>query len=315
MGYVTISYQWNKEMTSKLDISMLTQLVIPAKTVQRNGRDVLDDPKLREIKGEGNKYWGPPGDFSFLQQEIISGIIPDLGFGQLVHGPDGFLESVTGGKIFHPPTLLDISSSSSQFGAIFGTRFEAGQTRNTFLPANSNTSFAPVEDFGISDLMLNSTASNLRVMALPAVQWETVLDDEPPNDKYGFPYSGPSTQIAIQDGAIPAPSGRLVPLAPREVIEDFVKSFNSPAQVSVNARSSLPFGMVALANLSNQLKLPLTAAQMNMIEFVLGDEEDPRTKIKRPKLQPAHQLWFKPPGRFRLFPPPTFPPRPSPLQD
>ncbi|KAN0067801.1 hypothetical protein V8E54_014048 [Elaphomyces granulatus] len=312
MGYLTISYQLGEETTDEMNVSIMTRLAIPAKTVERNTGDVTDDFALGTIRSPFNKYWGEREDFSFRQQEVVSGIVPDLGVGQLVHAPDGILSSPIEGQIFHPPTLLDMSSSSSQFGVVFGTGFNIGQTRDTFLPFNSPTSFAPVEEFGISGLMLESTASNVRVMALPAVQWETVLDDKPPNEVYTFPYSGPSTQIAIQDGARPAPSVRLVPVAPREAIDGLVGSFNSTAQVSIAARSSLPFGMVALAKMSNQLSFPQTAAQVNKIEFTFGGEEDPRTKLKTPKLQPAHQLWFGPPDRLRLINPHPGPPQPGP---
>jgi hypothetical protein len=307
MGYLAVSYRWKEEATDELDLSILTQLAIPAKTVERNTGDVADDSALAQIRRADSRYWGPPGDFSFHLQELGSGIIPDLGVGQLVHGPNGFLS----GQIFHPPTLLDVSSSSSQFGVVFGTRFELGRSGNTFLRTDPTTSFAPVEEFNISSLMLTSTASNVRVMSLPAVQWETVLDDKPPNEVYNFPYSGPSTQIAIQDGIMPAPSVRLVPVAPREALDDLVKWFNSTTPVSIAARSSLPFGMVALANMSNHLDFPRTAGQFNVIDFTLGDEEDPKTKLKTPKLQPAHQLWLKPPGWFRPLNPLPFPNQPG----
>jgi hypothetical protein len=209
MGYLTISQRWKEETTDEMDVSLMTQLAIPAKTMERNKDSRQDDAVLGQIRNDNAKYWG---DGSFGRQEIASGVIPDLGVGQLVHISDGTLTS----QIFHLPTLLDISSSSSQFGVVFGTGFNVRQSGDVVLPPTLPTSFAPVEEFNISGLMLESALSNVRVMALPAVQWELVLEDKPPHETYTFPYSGPSTQIAIQEGTSPAPFVRLIPVAPEK---------------------------------------------------------------------------------------------------
>ncbi|KAF4335138.1 hypothetical protein FBEOM_11016 [Fusarium beomiforme] len=302
LGYLTISQVWKEETMNELDISLITQLAIPARTMERNKDSKRDDPILDQIKSGDAKYWG---DGSFILQELASGVIPDLGVGQLVHIPNGILAA----QLSHPPTLLDISSNSSQFGVVFGTGLESPQ-RDDILPG----SFAIVEDFGISGCMLESSSSNVRVMALPAIQWEPVLEDKLPHETYVFPYSGPSTQIATQEGTGTAPSVKLVPVAPREAIDGLVGSFNSTTKISVAVRSSLPFGMVALAKMDNERVSLRPSAQLQKIDFMLGGEEDPKTKLKNTEFQPAHQLWFIPPGRLWRRPDSGIPTSPPPRQ-
>lgn len=309
-GYLTMTYPWTADIVGELEVGLMTILAIPARTIERHtDPSSLDDPVLAQIQTFYDKAVGVlPGGSSFQQQEVMSGIVPDMGLGQLVHLPDGPLLPDAATR-FHPPTLLDISSSSSQFGVVFGTSFNIGRTDSTFHPPNLNTSFAAVEEFDISDLILKSSASNVHVMTLPAVQWEPIVEFQPPHEVYNLPYSGPTTQIAIQDGAPPAPSVRLVPIAPADAIDGMLESYHSTSQVSIGARTSLPFGMVALAKLTNKVPLTRIPAQMGKIDFLLGDDEGPKTKLKTPKLQPTHQLWFKPPGRFRPLDPR---PRPAP---
>jgi hypothetical protein len=144
----------------------------------------------------------------------------------------GFLDSLAEGRIFHPPTLLDISTNSSQFGVVFATRIDPGQASQQLGSTIVPSGFAKVEVFSISDLMLNSTASNVRLMTPPAVQWEAILDDKPPRETYKFPYSGRSTQITStqtipRDKATAAPPTRLVPVTPRESLAGFAQTFNS----------------------------------------------------------------------------------------
>jgi hypothetical protein len=52
--------------------------------------------------------------------------------------------------------------------------------------------------------------------------------------------------------------------------------------------------MVALAKLNNMQSEGQALARMEKIEFTLGGDKDPKTKLKTPELQPAHQLWFNP---------------------
>ena len=295
MGYLTVLQRWIQDTVEQLDVSIMTGTAIPARTLERNANDNLDDPALGRIRDGSAPYWGEDASFHF--RELTSGIIPDIGIGQLVHSPDGELDS----RILHPPTLLDLSTNSSQFGVVFG-----GGTGLT-LPETSRPwpfpIFAPTEEFGISQLMLESAVSNVRIMTLPAVHWEPVLEGTPlegaaSHQLYSFPYSGPSTQIAIQDGIEPVPSVRLVPVAPQEAIEGLSGSFNSPSATTVAVRTSLPFGIVALASMNNQWAGLQYPAQVSKVEFTVGGEEDPKTNPKKPQLQPAHQISFKPPRRM-----------------
>ncbi|KAH8646510.1 hypothetical protein BGZ60DRAFT_553839 [Tricladium varicosporioides] len=116
---------------------------------------------------------------------------------------------------------------------------------------------------------------------------------------YTFPYSGPSTQIALPQ----AKSVRLVPVAPIEAVRNIIGTYNEEISAAVAARFSLPFGMVALAKMEKTPARP--SSEVGKIGFILRSEEDPRTKLKPAELQPADQFTFRPPAlpRIILLPP------------
>ncbi|KAH6696599.1 hypothetical protein BKA61DRAFT_623278 [Leptodontidium sp. MPI-SDFR-AT-0119] len=299
IGYLNFAQSWSEESTSEMDIDLMTKIATPARTMQRNKDGSIDDNELGLIYHGEHKYWEP----AFSQKELESGVMPDVGLGSFFHIPNG---NPLSNQIFHPPTLMDISTNLSQFGVTFGTGLSkeispgtggiptrGTPDRHSSLPGLAGT-FADVEDFRISGMMLQSAQSNVRIMTLPGTHWEGVLDDSS-HATYQFPYSGPTTHIAIQDGDGLVPSVKLVPIAPQEAIDDLVDSFASRDNVSVAARHSLPFGMVALATMRNDPTFP--PARVHKIEFKLGGEVDQKSKIKSPELEPAHQLSFTPPGK------------------
>lgn len=297
LGYMTTSIQWNAGTPLKLDLTIMTMLFTVARTIERSnlgGR--ADDPRFGEIRSRQRPYWRP----GVSQKELENGLIPDLGLGQNFHLPD--TPSIRGGY-FHPPTLLDVSSSGSQFGIVFstGTSFPIASTEGQVL-ASANT----MREFQVSDLMLGSTTENVRVMTLPAIQWEPVTEADISmvparlGQEYKFPYSGPSTQMALS--AENTTSVRLVPTAPKEAVDGLVRTYNSQNSATVAARFSLPFGMVAVAKAEQRRSL--RSATVRKIEFTLTGEEDPNTNLKPPELLPSHQLSFKPPPILRRLPGP-----------
>jgi hypothetical protein len=297
LGYITTSAQWDAQTLQNLDLTIMTIFVTLAKTIERsNSGNRRDDPVFGEIMSGRRQYWRQ----GVYEQELGNGLIPDRGLGRNFHFPD---TPLTRGGYFHPPTLLDVSSSGSQFGIVFST--------GTYFPAVLTESMEWVttdtlQEFQVSELMLKSTTENVRVMTLPAIQWEPVTEADistvPASltQVYRFPYSGPSTQMALS--AENTTSVRLVPTAPKEAVDGLVGTYNSGNPATVATRFSLPFGMVAVAKVENRGFV--RAAKVRKIHFTLSGEQDPKTKLKPPELQPSHQLSFQPPAPRRFVPRP-----------
>lgn len=102
----------------------------------------------------------------------------------------------------------------------------------------------------IRDLFLQARGTGVRVLTLPAVQWEPVLTrpgDDPQDPNFPSPLtfadSGGATEFA-------ANSVDLVPIAPRPAIDALLGFYNretDPRPVAV--RFTLPFGIVAVAEI------------------------------------------------------------------
>ncbi|KAH0539022.1 hypothetical protein FGG08_004416 [Glutinoglossum americanum] len=125
------------------------------------------------------------------------------------------------------PKLLDLSTNVSQFGVSFP---------------------ALAEDHTVSGMALQTQAANLRVFALPAVQWEAMVGLDPAtgsvDESFSFLYSGPATYIASD-------SVKLVSIAPRDAIDNVLNGYNASfPPIPVVARFSLPFGIIAIARAS-----------------------------------------------------------------
>jgi len=134
--------------------------------------------------------------------------------------------------------LLDLSTNVSLFGVAFARSNQS---------ESAGGAAAPV--LGVNDLFLEARGSGVRLLTLPAVQWEPVLtlsDPQDPNfpSPLTFPNCGGITEIA-------ANTVELIPLAPRPALEALLTQYNSvndPRPVAV--RFILPFGIVAVAEIA-----------------------------------------------------------------
>jgi hypothetical protein len=126
------------------------------------------------------------------------------------------------------PTLLDVSTNTSQFGVCF--------------------SETQVDNY-VSDLYLQSQLANTQLYTLPAVQWEPV-QEEVTGHTYNFPSLGLTTQVACN-------SVSLVPISSRQTLDEFVNAYNSDLSAEITACFSLPFGLNAITQLQHSTILGL----------------------------------------------------------
>ena len=141
-------------------------------------------------------------------------------------------DSASGG-IVAGPTLLDLSTNVSQFGVMFGAASPLGA-------AGAPVAGAP----SVAGLFLQVPGSELRVVTLPAVQWEPVLT---PDQTTPFP-SPLSFANSGQPAMLGANSVTLAPVAPRPAIDALLAAYNTSG-AEVGARFTLPFGIQAVAQL------------------------------------------------------------------
>ena len=141
-------------------------------------------------------------------------------------------DTAAGGSI-SGPALLDLSTNVAQFGVLFGTVPTAGTTAPAVAPS-------------VADLYLQAPGTDVRVVTLPAVQWEPVLT---PNQTTPFP-SPLSYANSGQPVELGANSITLVPVAPRPAIDALLAAYNT-AHAEVAARFTLPFGIAAVATLQH----------------------------------------------------------------
>lgn len=136
------------------------------------------------------------------------------------------------------PVLLDVSTNVSQFGV---SLFE-NRTHEITAPAPFTSS--------ISDLTFNVTGTVLKVVTLPAVQWEPLYTPAPMVTADGSPFPNPLTYAnSGRMTEFSTNSVELVPLSPREALDSLVSRYNSDNTSVVGAQLTLPFGIQASANL------------------------------------------------------------------
>lgn len=306
LGHIIMTSQWTESTASVFSMSLLSAFFTSTKVIERSRE--RDDPSFANV----SQYWGRT---NFAREEVGSGVIPDRGIGYVVHYPN-YMPG-RDGTFCHPPTLLDVSSNQGQLGVVFGTlSYEpaAERTITHVAPALSE-----LEDFGISDLKLCGRRSNIRTMALPATHWEPVTEVRDLSmiptrlgATYDFPYSGPTTQIALREKE--ARSVRLVPASPQEALDDIVGTYNSATPATVASRLSLPFGMAGLAIVDNSpgAEVPIWAPNpgtVSKIAFEVAGEAHAGAASRPPALRPQTQIMFTPPTPKRFINP--FPPRPD----
>lgn len=128
----------------------------------------------------------------------------------------------------HGLILLDVSTNVDQFGVAFQSLAE-GQA-----------------NLGIHAMTLQVDGSHLVLLTLPAVQWEAVetLADPDPTfpPRLGFANSGVPTLVGV-------PTVNLVPTYPAAALKQIVDNFAVPTPTPAPARFTLPFGLVARAEL------------------------------------------------------------------
>lgn len=194
--------------------------------------------------------------------------------------------------------LLDVSTAADLFGVRFGPA-RVGTTAVTAegLLASASAATDPVAT--IVGLDVAAPAHRLRVITVPAVQWEPV--DTP--DATGsfspmtFADSGGETQLASR-------SVRLVPVAPVPALQQVVGDFNAAENpAGAVALLSFPFGMRAVAYLNPVTGLPASGARVDLHQprFSTVAVTGGYQVFGRPRSTPSPRCWRKAsvsPGRW-----------------
>jgi hypothetical protein len=148
------------------------------------------------------------------------------------------------------PTLLDLSTNVSQFGVSFGV----GTAREPIAVSPVNLS--------IADLFLQAPGLDLRVVTLPAVQWEPVLTPDqstPFPSPLSYANSGATTEFA-------AKTVTLVPIAPRQAIDALLAAYHAVPSSEVVARFTLPFGIAAVARLIRSKSVVIPSPSLEIVQ-------------------------------------------------
>jgi len=129
----------------------------------------------------------------------------------------------------NPFVLLDVSTRIDQFGVAIR------QNPSVRVPV------------AIRDLRLELEGDQVLLVTLPAVQWEVVHTEQDPGpgpfpETLTFANSGVPTWIGV-------PTAALVPVYPEAAIRRLVGNFALPTPSPVTSRFTLPFGMIAQAEL------------------------------------------------------------------
>jgi hypothetical protein len=150
-----------------------------------------------------------------------------------------------------PIALLDVSSAADQFGVRF-----ASPVINRDATVTTVNAGGPV----IEGLDIVAPASTIRLITLPAVQWEPVSgpDGTGPFSPMSFPDSGGETELASQ-------SVHLVPVAPKPAIAQMLADYDSePTPAGVVASISFPFGIRAVAILEAPRRFGLSGTTLDL---------------------------------------------------
>lgn len=130
--------------------------------------------------------------------------------------------------------LLDVSSRADLFGVGYS-------------PPSRRLEHALGATLQLSGMELTAPVRNVSAFTLPAFQWEPVYDLP---TKGALPF--PAKLVSPTDGG-PArfamPSATLVPVAPIPVIDTLLAEYDRGTDLPLAARFTLPFGMVAVAEL------------------------------------------------------------------
>lgn len=129
--------------------------------------------------------------------------------------------------------LLDVSSRADLFGV--------GYSRT-----REDEAVGSAGSMSLSGLDLIAPVRNVSAFTLPAFQWEPVYNI--PNPDAPFP---PNLISATDGGAtrFAIPSAKLVPVAPLPVVKALLDEYGRDRAAALVARFTLPFGMVAVAEM------------------------------------------------------------------
>lgn len=159
--------------------------------------------------------------------------------------------------------LLDVSTNVD----LMGVGFAPYSYREKPKGVPSFPTDLPVSIEGID---LVSYAINTKIYTLPQIQWEPIRTVQNPDTS---PYPFPSPATSPDTGSptlIAVDSFKLVPIAPRPVVENFLSAYNDEAQPGrAAALFNLPFGMKAAAlwQKPKDTALPRALIDLNQPEF------------------------------------------------
>lgn len=143
--------------------------------------------------------------------------------------------------------LLDVSSRAGLFGVGYSPESPA-----------LLFSSAPGGQLLLRGLDLIAPTRNVSAFTLPAFQWEPVYNI-PNEDALPFP----PRLVSSTDGGptrFAMPAANLVPVAPLPVLDTFLTEYNRQFDLLLAARFTLPFGMVAVAELRRAFFDPLSSS-------------------------------------------------------
>lgn len=150
-----------------------------------------------------------------------------------------------------PIALLDVSGNADQFGVRYGGSNRTGQPG----VAGGGGGAGPT----IEGLSIVAPANTVRVITLPAVQWEPVNGpDSGPFSPMSFPDSGGETAVAAR-------SVRLVEAAPLPTLDALVADYaDAAAPGGAVAAVSFPFGIRAVALLQPPSHVALIGSALDL---------------------------------------------------
>jgi hypothetical protein len=154
---------------------------------------------------------------------------------------DGYLAEVLGST--PQALLLDVSTNQDLLGIALGV-----SARQQLATHAASTALSPGA-FPVARLAMHAQVGNMRVVALPQVQWEPVrtLDSDQDILTLGWfptPLASASDGGATQLGAR---SQRLVPAIPEDTLRGTFEAYSDGTPVAF--RTTLPFGLVAAVQL------------------------------------------------------------------
>lgn len=205
---------------------------------------------------------GQPARLSASEGESASG-----GDNQLLAELTAMAEEAAG-SVPGPIALLDVSTAADQFGVRYGLARGTSET-----PAGSGGAMAGAAPLisgpAIEGLSIVAPAHTIRVITLPAVQWEPVSGPAPsgPFSPMTFPDSGGESQLASR-------SVRLVPVAPKAAIAQMISDYGlKPTPAGAVVSITFPFGIRAVALLDLPVSAKLPGATLDLHRPGFASEE------------------------------------------